>query len=136
MNLSPRFCLSKLCVALVAATLSGTLAEAAEFRAGAAVVDVSPTRFPIAVNGGMTSRDATQVDKPVNARAIVMAQDDVQVAIVVVDSCMLPRDLLDEAKAMASRRTGIAADRITISATHTHTAPAAMSCLGTDADPE
>jgi len=31
---------------------------------------------------------------------------------------------------------GVAADRIMISATHTHTAPAAMSCLGTDADPE
>ncbi len=136
MNLRPRFCLSMLCVAVATATAQSSPAEAAEFRAGAAVVDVSPTRFPIAVNGGMTSRDATQIDTPVNARAIVMAQDDVQVAVVVVDSCMLPRDLLDEAKAMASQRTGIAADRITISATHTHTAPAAMSCLGTDADPE
>ncbi len=110
--------------------------SAGEFRVGAAVVDVSPTQFPIAINGGMTSRQATKINTPVNARAIVMSQDDVQVALVVVDSCMLPRELLDEAKAMASQRTGIAADQIMISATHTHTAPAAMSCLGTDADPE
>ena len=54
--------------------------------------------------------------------------------IVVVDSCMLPRPLLDEAKALAARRTGIPANRILISATHTHTAPASMGALGTDAD--
>ncbi len=136
MNCNPRFCLWVLLAAIVAPAVQDNESGAAEFRAGAAVVDVSPTRFPITVNGGMTSREATKIDTPVNARAIVMAQGDVQLAIVVVDSCMLPRDLLDEAKAMAAERTGIAADRITISATHTHTAPAAMSCLGTDADPE
>lgn len=106
------------------------------FRAGAAVVDVSPISFPVTVNGGMTSRTADKVVTPVNARAIVMAQGDREVALVVVDSCMMPRFLLDEAKAMAASRTGIPRDRIMISATHTHTAPASMSCLGTDADPE
>lgn len=127
--------LSLLCLA--AGLLGGGgLVEAAEFRAGAAVVDVSPTKFPIAINGGMTSRQATKIETPVNARAIVMAHGETEVALVVVDSCMLPRDLLDETKAMAAERTGIPADKITISATHTHTAPAAMSCLGTDADPE
>jgi len=136
MSFNRCFWAAMLCAALAAPAWQVNAVSADEFRAGAAVVDVSPTRFPIAVNGGMTSRDATKIDTPVNARAIVMAQGDVQVAIVVVDSCMLPRDLLDQTKAMASQRTGIAADHITISATHTHTAPAAMSCLGTDADPE
>ena len=103
---------------------------------GAAVVDVSPISFPVAVNGNMTANYANGVTSPVNARAIVMSQGDRRVAMVVVDSCMLPRDLLDQTKAMAAERTGIAKDRIMISATHTHTAPAAMSCLGTDADPE
>ena len=53
----------------------------------------------------------------------------------VVDSCMMPRPLLDEAKQLAARRTKIRPDRMLISATHTHTAPASMGCLGTDADP-
>ncbi len=57
------------------------------------------------------------------------------IAIVVADSCMMPRPLLDEAKTLAAQRTKIKPDRILISATHTHTAPASMSCLGTDLDP-
>lgn len=109
---------------------------AKEFLAGAAVVDVSPTRFPVAVNGGMTANTASRVNSPVHARAIVLSRGEVELAIVVVDSCMLPRMLLDEIKGMAAKATGIPVDRMLISATHTHTAPAAMSCLGTDADPE
>jgi hypothetical protein len=53
---------------------------------------------------------------------------------VVVYSCMRPRPLLDDAKARAASRTGIRADRMLISATHTHSAPSSMGCLGTDAD--
>ncbi|MCA8995988.1 MAG: hypothetical protein KDA80_03360 [Planctomycetaceae bacterium] len=116
--------------------LSQTVSVAlAELRAGATVVDVTPTLFPVLVNGGMLSRTADSVHTPVNARAIVVADDDTELAIVVVDSCMMPRDFLDEVKKLASDQTGIPADRMLISATHTHTAPASESCLGTNADP-
>jgi hypothetical protein len=43
---------------------------------------------------------------------------------------MMPRDLLDRAKEIARSKTGIAAERMLISATHTHSAPAAMGALG------
>lgn len=109
--------------------------NAVEFRAGAAVADVTPAQFPVSVNGGMTSRSASQVTTPVHARALVFSSGDTRVAIVVVDSCMMSRSFLDEVKVLAASKTSILADRILISATHTHTAPAAMSCLGTDADP-
>jgi hypothetical protein len=49
---------------------------------------------------------------------------------------MMPRDLLDHAKELARQKTGIRADRILISATHTHSAPAAMGGLGTPPDEE
>jgi hypothetical protein len=107
----------------------------AEFRAGAAVVDVTPTQFPVLVNGGMTSRSAGEVTTPVNARAIVLDDGNERLAIVIVDSCMMPRPLLDDAKALAATKTKIKPDRMLIAATHTHTAPASMGCLGTDADP-
>jgi hypothetical protein len=107
----------------------------AELKAGAAVVDVTPTQFPVLVNGGMTSRSADKVTTPINARAIVLDDGRERLGIVVVDSCMMPRPLLDEAKALASRRTKIQPDRMLISASHSHTAPASMGCLGTDADP-
>ena len=106
----------------------------AELKAGAAVVDVTPLQFPVFVNGGMTSRTADKAVTPVNARAIVLDDGDERLAIVVVDSCMMSRPLLDEAKQLASQRTKLRPDRILIAATHTHTAPSCMGALGTDAD--
>ena len=47
----------------------------------------------------------------------------------------MPRELLDRAKALASEKTGIPTERMLISATHTHSAPAAMGALGCPADP-
>ncbi|WP_164104137.1 LamG domain-containing protein [Candidatus Laterigemmans baculatus] len=108
----------------------------AELRAGAAIVDVSPVQFPVLINGGMTSRSADKIVTPVHARAIVLDDGQERLAIVVVDSCMMPRQLLDEAKELAASQTEIRPDRMLISATHTHTAPASMGCLGTDLDPE
>jgi hypothetical protein len=99
------------------------------------VIDVTPKDLPVLVNGGMLSREVDSVKTPLNARAIVLDDGEDRVAIVVVDSCMMPRTLLDEAKAEASHRAGIRADRILISATHTHSAPSSMGCLGTDPDP-
>lgn len=113
-----------------------SVANNGPFFAGAAVVDVSPVTLPIAVNGGMTASFAQKVNAPIHARAIVLSDGDVQAAIVVVDSCMMPRSLIDDMKEMAAKKTGIASTHQIISATHTHTAPASMSCLGTDADPE
>jgi len=120
---------------LGAALLLTPTNTSAELKAGAAVVDVSPIQFPVLVNGGMASRSADRVRTRLNARAVVLDDGQERLAIVVVDSCMMPRPLLDEAKALASQRTKIRPDRILISATHTHTAPASMGCLGTDADP-
>jgi hypothetical protein len=123
---------------LVARLVLGLLAGLplrAEFRAGAAAIDVTPTAMPVLVNGSMLSRTVERINTRVHARAIVVADGREQLAIVTVDSCMLPRPLLDEAKALAARRTGVAANRILISATHAHSAPSSMGCLGTDADP-
>lgn len=107
----------------------------AELRVGAAAVDVTPLKFPVLVNGGMTSRSASGVKTQLYARAIVLDDGHERLGFVVVDSCMMPRPLLDEAKQLASQRTKLRPDRVLISATHTHTAPASMSCLGTDVDP-
>lgn len=107
----------------------------AEFKAGAAVLDVTPTQLPVFINGGMLSRSLEKIKTRVHARAIVLADDKSQLAMVVVDSCMIGRVLIDEAKTIAATRTGIPTNRILISATHSHSAPASMGCLGTDADP-
>ncbi len=116
------------------AVLSATSLHA-EFKAGAAVIDITPPKLPVLVNGGMLSRYVDKINTRVNARAIVMSDGKSQVAIVVADSCMMSREVLDDAKAMAAKKTGIPVDRLLISATHAHSAPASMGCLGTDPDP-
>ena len=119
--------------ALLLAIVAAGCAQGA-FRAGAVAVDITPVRFPVIVNGGFLEKVAKEAHDRLYARALVMESGRVRVAVVVVDSCMMPRDLLDRAKELARERTGIPADRMMISATHTHSAPAAMGCLGTDAD--
>ena len=118
----------------LAAALLAAAPARAEFRAGAAAIDVTPETLPVLVNGGILSRTVDQVKTRLHARAVVLSDGRSQVAIVVNDTCMMGRPLLDEAKALATKRTGIPADRILISATHTHTAPSVLACLGTEAD--
>jgi hypothetical protein len=104
------------------------------FRAGSFAVDITPPELPVLVNGGVRERVANQVSDPLHARCLVLDDGTVQLAIVVVDSCMVPRSLADNAKVLAAEYTGIASERILISATHTHSAPSVCACLGTDCD--
>ncbi|MFV0446508.1 MAG: LamG domain-containing protein [Planctomycetaceae bacterium] len=122
-------------IAVVSLTPIAVESLHAELRVGAAVTNVTPDELPVLVNGGMFSRSVDKVNTPVNARALALSDGKTDLVIVVVDSCMMPRPLLDEAKARAAAETGIPADHILISATHCHSAPSCMGALGTDADP-
>lgn len=106
----------------------------AELLAGAAKTDISPVQMPVIVNGSMTQRTTDQLTTRIHARALVLRDESETIAICVVDACILSRTLCDEAKAIVSSRSNIAADRILISATHTHTAPSSIAALGTDLD--
>jgi hypothetical protein len=117
------------------ASLAIAATARAEFKAGAAVIDITPPKLPVLVNGGMMSRYVDKVKTQIHARAVVVEDGKTQVAMVVVDSCMMSREVLDEAKTMAAKKTGIPADKMLISATHAHSVPASMGCLGTDPDP-
>ncbi len=91
-------------------------------RAGASVVDITPRTFPVSSNGGMSDRMVETAHDPLNARSLVLDNGSVRIAVVVVDSCMIPRDIIDAAREKASRSTGIPAGNLLVSATHTHTA--------------
>jgi hypothetical protein len=118
------------------ALLLALLLADGDFRAGAAAVDASPPKYPVIVNGMFTSRSAKGAVDPIMVRALVLDDGSTRIALAVVDSCMVPRGLLDRSKEAASKATGIPTERMMVSATHTHSAPAAMGCLGTDPDPE
>ncbi|HUS34764.1 MAG TPA: hypothetical protein VM680_05375, partial [Verrucomicrobiae bacterium] len=109
-------------------------ARAQTFRAGIGLSDISPTNLPVIVNAMFTERTATKIVDPLHARALVLDDGTNRIAITVVDTCMIPRDLIDRAKKLVTQATKIPTDKILISATHTHSAPSAMGCLGSRPD--
>ncbi len=122
-------------ILLIFVIASITFSLRAEFLAGSAITDVTPKQLPVFVNGGMTSRSVNKINTPVSARSLAFSDGKEKIVIVVVDSCMMPRPLLDQAKTIAAEKAGLPKEHILISATHTHTAPSCMGALGTDADP-
>src|SRR5688572_9365512 len=116
----------------VGVVLCSSTLTAAEFRAGAAAVDITPTNLPIRTAGNLTLTLVSKVHDPLHARALALDDGTNQLLIAVVDSCMIAREDLDQAKAAASRATGIPVEQMLISSTHTHTAPAVYGCHGND----
>jgi hypothetical protein len=112
------------------------LAAGKVFRAGAYVVDISPTKLPVIVNAMFTERTASAVVDRLYVRALALDDGSTVIVLCIVDTCMMPRDLIDRAKEQASRQTGLPTNRMLVSATHTHSAPSAMGCLGSRVDPD
>ena len=113
---------------------SASAAEGRAFRTGASVVDITPTNYPVLVNAMFTERSATNATDPLEVRALALDDGDTRLVLAVVDTCMIARDLIDRAKEQASQATGIPTDKMLVSATHTHSAPSAMGCLGSRQD--
>lgn len=115
--------------AVTAAAGKPTTAERL-FRAGVGVVDITPRTLPVIVNGGFTERRIDQITDRLHVRAMALDDGGHKAVIAVVDSCLIPRSLLDEAKRRAVEATGVPVDRMLISATHTHSAPSVAGVLG------
>lgn len=117
-------------IALTVVLLLTPFAAEARLRAGAAAADITPTEWPVRVIGNFGLTMAKSAHDPLHARAIVLEDGGVKIAIALVDSCYVKREEMDEAKALASRRSGIPVERILISATHTHSAPPSRAADG------
>src|SRR5438445_7393885 len=100
---------------LALASLPGP-AHAADrsFRAGAFAMDITPTKLPISVNGNMQDYKAKSVHDRLHARCLVLDDGTTRVVLAVCDSCMIPREILDAAKRLAARTTGIPVERMLI----------------------
>lgn len=124
---------------LTVASAAGAQAiEHQVFQAGAAVVDITPpdigTDNPSIIAGSFLEGTATSIQSPLYVRTLVLDDGITRMVLSVVDTCMMTQSLIDQAKSMASQQCGIPVERMMVSATHTHSAPAAMSCLGTRQD--
>ena len=95
---------------------------ATDFKAGVAVVDITP---PVGyrLGGYFKDRFAKEIRDPLHAKALVFAQGDTRAALVLCDLVGVPGWIADRAREQAQAKTGIPAANIGIAGTHTHTGP-------------
>jgi len=104
-----------------------------QFRAGAATSNLTPP-LGTSMNGYFNDRAAKHIHDELHARALVLDDGQTRLAIVVCDSCMIPRDVAEAAKKRVTQRAGLSADHVLISATHTHTGPTCTGVFQSDPD--
>lgn len=96
--------------------------HAAPLRMGRAAVRITPEPgTPMA--GYYSTRLATGTHDDLMAKAIVFEKDGTKAALVACDLVALAPDIIEDARRIAERATGIPAASIMISATHSHTGP-------------
>src|SRR5688572_14128411 len=74
------------------------------FSAGAATSVITP-RLGISLNGHFNDRVAKHIHDELHARCLVLNDGQTRLAIVVCDVCMIPREVMDEAKVLIQKRT-------------------------------
>lgn len=116
-----------LAFALCLCGLNITHARAGQLRAGADVTDITPlpSHYPISTAGSMSATFLDGTEERIHCRTLMLGDEKTLISFTLVDSCLIPRELADSAKRIASEKTGIPAEHFTIAATHTHTAPTA-----------
>jgi hypothetical protein len=84
----------------------------------------------------MQDRVPQHVHDELHARALVLDDGQTRLALVTVDSCMVPRQILDAAKKLVHEYTRLPIENMLMSATHTHTAGTATPVFQSEADAE
>ncbi len=101
----------------------GSGQTAARLSAGAATADITPP-LGVSLNGPISKRGpCKRIVTPLNARALVLDNGRERIAFVVCDSTMVYDKVMHKAKQLVWQQTGLAADRLCISATHSHAVP-------------
>jgi neutral ceramidase len=107
---------------LFAWALSGFLLAAEPLLSGWAVVDITP---PVGWRcaGSYTEVLSRGVHDPLLAKAVYLQQGEKRCVVVISDLCSVGRDITGPARVAIAKRTGIPAEHVIISATHTHGGP-------------
>lgn len=104
--------------------LLGLPAAGPSWSVGAARVDVTP-EGPIRLSGyGSRREEATNVARPLSAKALALAWGDgPPLVLVTVENCGVPAEMVEEVAARLAEADGLPRDRLAVASTHTHTGP-------------
>lgn len=104
------------------------------FKAGAATSDVTAP-LGTSMNGGFQDREATYIHDSQLARCLALDDGETRIVLVVVDSCVIGRDIFDEAKTLVEKATDLPKTQMLMSATHSHSCGTMQAVGQSDPDP-
>lgn len=104
-------------------------------QAGLSEVDVTPPPG-IAMSGHWNIRYAKSVRDPLFAHALVLDDGEAPICLITVDVLSVQRGTVLRCREAIEKATGIAAERIAISATHTHYGPLVARIWTRDVQPD
>lgn len=113
-----------LAISIVLASVSAAAED--EFRAGAALSNITP-KMGVPLDGTISQvGPAKHVHDELWVRCLVLDDGETRLAFAEVDCTMISRPIHDAAKRMIEERIGIPPGNVCIAATHTHSTPRAV----------
>ena len=103
--------------------------------AGSAWRDITPSKSTFLYGYPQVWRLSTGVHDELLASALYLANDETQIILVQVDVIWLSKSQVADARARITDRTGVAADHIMVTASHTHSGPVTVPMLSDADDP-
>jgi putative membrane-bound dehydrogenase-like protein len=103
---------------------AGIAQEANTYTAGVAKVDITPD-YPVRLSGfGFRRAESEGVTRRIWAKALAVdAADNQPLLLIAVDNLGIPQAMVRELAGRLAKRSGLKANQLTVTATHTHTAP-------------
>jgi hypothetical protein len=107
--------------------------EDAKLFCGAAKIDITPPIGSV-MNGEFLPRYAEIINDPIYAKALIFEDAAVTVAIILVDTCIVPADLTEIIKQGIYKSSGIPPGNIVVAATHIHSSGSLTDIFLTPSD--
>lgn len=104
-------------------------------QSGAAAVDVTPKSATFLYGYPHVERQSTGVSDPLLASALYLSDGATRVLFIANDILFIPKPLSEKARGRIEASTGVPADHVMITATHTHSGPVTTKMLSNASDP-
>jgi hypothetical protein len=121
-------------MAVLALSGGGAVSAQDVLTAGFARVDITP-EVGGEIPGGFNKNLSKGVHDPLWAEAAVFTRGSMSLALVGLDTLMIPDDVVADARSRAEALCGVPGKNILIAASHTHNGGAIVDCLGSERDP-
>ena len=100
-----------------------------KFLAGAARVDITPPMGTI-LGVDMFPHYARFIHDPLHVKALVLSDGKIMAAIVIVDTCIMGTDFMEDIKGRIQKETGIPPENVLLASNHVHGAGNVVGLLG------